>query len=196
MDAIILAGGRSTRMGRDKALLTLAGSTLLQRALDACSVCRTIVVVAPEASAVSLGPRPGLVVTLEDPPFGGPVAGIAAGLAALAEAGPDRDDPWVLLLSVDLVRPAAVVAALRAAERGTAEGICLSDGAFAQHLAAAYHREALSRAAAAVETRDCSVKRLMAPLTLAVVVVPEALTADLDTPQDAVRHAVDDPAPE
>jgi molybdopterin-guanine dinucleotide biosynthesis protein A len=196
MEAIILAGGRSTRMGRDKALLTLAGSTLLQRALDACSGCRTIVVVAPEASAVSLGPRPGLVVTLEDPPFGGPVAGIAAGLAALAEAGPGRDDPWVLLLSVDLVRPAAVVAALLAAERGAAErgaadGICLSDGTFAQHLAAMYHREALSRAVAAVETRNCSVKRLMAPLTLAVVVVPEALTADLDTPQDAVRHALD-----
>ena len=30
----IMAGGRSTRMGRDKALVELGGRTLLQRALD------------------------------------------------------------------------------------------------------------------------------------------------------------------
>jgi len=35
--AFVLAGGRSSRMGRDKALVELAGQSLLQRAVDSTS---------------------------------------------------------------------------------------------------------------------------------------------------------------
>ncbi|MBK8458948.1 MAG: NTP transferase domain-containing protein [Micropruina sp.] len=144
--------------------------------------------VAPEETASSLRSRPGLLVTLEDPPLGGPVAGIAAGLAALEAEGLAPDDPWVLLLSVDLAQPREVVAAVLAADPGTSDGVCLSDGAFPQYLAARYRREALHRALGAVEARNCSVKRLMVPLDLTFVVVSELVSADLDTPADLTRH--------
>ncbi|HRC61654.1 MAG TPA: NTP transferase domain-containing protein, partial [Dehalococcoidia bacterium] len=51
--AIVLAGGRSRRMGRDKAALVLRGRSLLQRALDAVgAVVDEIVVVGAPGRAL------------------------------------------------------------------------------------------------------------------------------------------------
>ncbi len=48
VSAFILAGGRSTRMGSDKALLTLGKQTLLERALHtAAAVANTVFIVGP-----------------------------------------------------------------------------------------------------------------------------------------------------
>lgn len=59
-------------------------------------------------------------LTVEEPAFGGPVAGLAAGLAALP-AIESTDE--VLVLACDLPGPAAAVAVLDAALSGP-EGCC------------------------------------------------------------------------
>ena len=46
--AIILGGGRSARMGRDKRALMLGGRSLLALAVDACAGRDRIVVVTPD----------------------------------------------------------------------------------------------------------------------------------------------------
>lgn len=90
--AIVLAGGASTRFGADKLVADLDGRPLLHHALLAVArvADRIVVVVAPGAPSPAV-PRDlvGLVVVARDEaPFGGPLAGMAAGLAALAALDP------------------------------------------------------------------------------------------------------------
>jgi molybdopterin-guanine dinucleotide biosynthesis protein A len=84
--AIILAGGRSSRMGTSKATLEWHGSTLLRRVtgLVARSVDGPVVVVrAPDQELPALDPA---VEVVSDAREGrGPMQGLAAGLAAVGD---------------------------------------------------------------------------------------------------------------
>lgn len=75
---VILAGGRSRRMGRDKLLLKVGNATLINRVHRAlASYCEEIIVVGPKGY-VPTGAR--LIPDLR--PGEGPLAGIEAGLLA------------------------------------------------------------------------------------------------------------------
>ncbi|MGW0967590.1 NTP transferase domain-containing protein [Streptomyces sp. NPDC002516] len=90
-DAVVLAGGAARRLGgEDKPGVRVGGRTLLDRVLAACAdATRTVVVAGPRPTA-----RP-VEWAREDPPGGGPLAALDAGLR-LTEA------PHVLVLSADL----------------------------------------------------------------------------------------------
>ena len=78
----VMAGGRSARFGRDKALLELAGETLLARAVRRLSqVCDSVVVVGPAERSVAV---PGIRVITDEHPGIGPLGGIATALRATA----------------------------------------------------------------------------------------------------------------
>ena len=78
--AVVLAGGTAARMGGvDKAAVELHGRTLLELALDALVDAAEVVVVAPAPVPTS---RP-VTFVCEDPPRGGPVAGLRTGVDAL-----------------------------------------------------------------------------------------------------------------
>lgn len=181
--AIILGGGRSSRMGRPKRDLVLDGRSLFARAVDACRARTVIVAVTPELPADLHDER--VRRTCEDPPFGGPVAGIAAGLAALPPAEPDDE---VLLLACDLATPAEVVATLDAAPLGE-DGVCLveADGT-PQYLAARYRLSALTRALGAGLARPLGQGDDVraGPASRA----SPGLAADLDTPHEAATAGV------
>jgi molybdopterin-guanine dinucleotide biosynthesis protein A len=75
-DALVLAGGRSRRMGGgDKTRLPIDGTPLLDRVLAALPVDAGVVVVGDERVTA----RPVTWVR-EDPPHAGPAAAVAAGL--------------------------------------------------------------------------------------------------------------------
>lgn len=85
VSAIVLAGGRSSRFGRDKLAEPVGGRTLLQHAIDAVRPFATevIVVAAPDRSPVVEGD----VRLVHDPsPYEGPLMGLAAGLDEAREA--------------------------------------------------------------------------------------------------------------
>ncbi|MDP9482947.1 MAG: molybdenum cofactor guanylyltransferase [Chloroflexota bacterium] len=86
-EGIVLAGGRSSRFGRDKLAEPLDGEPLLWRpirALVAAGCAGIVIVIGPEADDAALPPELGSIVRFaRDPePFGGPLVGLRAGLAA------------------------------------------------------------------------------------------------------------------
>jgi molybdopterin-guanine dinucleotide biosynthesis protein A len=108
---VVLAGGRSSRMGRAKADLDWHGSTLLHRttALLARTVGGPVVVVAaPDQALPDLPPR---VEVVADPVEGlGPMRGLATGLAALRERSPVA---FVCSTDLPFLHPALIATVLR-----------------------------------------------------------------------------------
>jgi molybdenum cofactor guanylyltransferase len=85
---LVLAGGRSARMGTPKAALEWHGSTLLRRTVGIVARATGGPVVVVRARGQHLPSLPAGTVVVDDPRDGkGPVQGIAAGLAALAALG-------------------------------------------------------------------------------------------------------------
>jgi molybdenum cofactor guanylyltransferase len=103
--AVVLAGGRSSRFGSDKLAADFDGRPLLRHAIDGVRAIAgvVVVVVAPGAAP----PLPdGVRVAHDARPFDGPLAGLAAGLAAI---GPDVER--VVVVGGDM--PRLVPAVLR-----------------------------------------------------------------------------------
>lgn len=105
--AIILCGGKSSRMGRDKAMLPFGPECMLQRVLRLVSdvvPLHAIVVVAAPGQALPV--LPGAVrVARDERQDRGPLEGLAAGLRALAG---DVDAVYATSCDVPLLVPAFV----------------------------------------------------------------------------------------
>jgi len=82
---VVLAGGRSSRMGSPKAALEWPGSTLLRRTTSIVARAVTGPVVVVRAPGQELPDLPADVEVVQNPHEGrGPLMGIAVGLEALA----------------------------------------------------------------------------------------------------------------
>lgn len=121
----VLCGGRSRRMGTDKALLPVDGVPMARRVADAVLAAGAAEVLAIGGDASGLGAL-GLRVVPDDMPGAGP---LPATTTALRAAG----QPVVLVVSCDLVAPsppamAAVAASLGAAAPEVHAAVPLVDG--------------------------------------------------------------------
>ncbi len=181
-DAIVLAGGRGSRLGApSKPEFVLGGRRLVDVALSAVREARRIVLVGP-------GPAPkDVLLTREHPPFGGPVEAVAAGFVAL----PDHA-AWTVLLACDLPGAEAGVARLLAADPEPADdGVCLVDGdGRLQWLLGCYRTDALAqRLANRGDPPLTAMYRLLEPLHLLGLETVPTVTDDIDTPADVARWA-------
>lgn len=148
--AVLLAGGRSTRMGRDKATLIIEGQPLWQRQLA------TLRALNPTELFIS-GRRDGPyadagVEIIEDAiPGLGPLAGIAAALRR-------AESPLVLVLAIDLPAMTAdfLVTLLR-----VGCSVVLQHAGYFEPLAAVYPKCALSIAEEQLQEKDYSVQRFV-----------------------------------
>ncbi|WP_050347636.1 molybdenum cofactor guanylyltransferase [Arsenicicoccus sp. oral taxon 190] len=175
--AVVLCGGTSVRMGgTDKTSAQLGGTTVLDLLLDHLPQEWTVVCVGTERPTS----RP-VTWTREDPPLGGPAAGIATG-AALSEnpvtvvvAG---DQPF----AGDAAQP--LVQALAAAGPGVQAVALIDDTGRLQPLLAAYDTLSL-RSTFPPGTSDVSVHRTVATLRMDGITPPSThVLLDVDTPQD------------
>ncbi|MFD7294280.1 DUF6457 domain-containing protein [Streptomyces sp. NPDC059897] len=124
-DAIVLAGGGARRLGgADKPGVRVGGRALLDRVLHACAGARATVVVAEPRDTG----RP-VVWAREEPPGGGPLAALEAGIRGL-EAAEAPAAESVLVLSADLpfLGEPTVRRLLAALEGDAADGALLPDG--------------------------------------------------------------------
>ncbi|WP_159716969.1 MULTISPECIES: molybdenum cofactor guanylyltransferase [Actinomyces] len=194
LDAVVLAGGTARRLGGvSKPDVLLAGRRLLDHVLEGIGALRAsggippgrTVVVAPGEVALPAG----VLRALEDPPLGGPVAGIAAGLEALAAGGgPVGAAPVTAVLTCDAPgAPAALPALLGAllAKRAGAgvDGACARDGDHTQYLLGVYRTPALRGAVApgGRALRDIAVRRALGALRVREVTGTAGAARDLDT---------------
>lgn len=187
-DLVVLAGGRGSRLGgADKGALVVGGQTLLERLVGGVDLGGDVVVVQPGAlpdGLVAAGGR-RLLVALEDPPDGGPVAGIEAGLVALGQGAA----AWVAVVAVDQPRAVEALRALAAELPEVGEEVDavshVDASGHRQWLLALYRSSALAAALDALEsTRDTSVRRLVSGLTWAEVERGAEHVGDVDTWED------------
>ncbi|WP_440099189.1 molybdenum cofactor guanylyltransferase [Streptosporangium sp. H16] len=209
-DACILAGGLARRLGgRDKPGLHVSGRPLVESVAAAVPGAARLIVVGP--------PRPGLpraIFRREDPPGGGPVPALRAGLAEVTA-------PWVALLAADLpfltaehvnalldaagagdgrdtapyagTGPSPGGAGTRAGEAGgpRAGAVLLDDGGREQWLAGVWHARSLARALARYEGR--SLHGLLAPLAPVTLHLTGQPWFDCDTMDDLQRARTVEP---
>jgi molybdenum cofactor guanylyltransferase len=132
---IVLAGGRSSRMGTPKAALEWHGSTLLRRTVGIVARVSDGPVVVVRAPGQALPELPATVEVADDPREGlGPVQGLAAGLAAVADRA---EAAFVCSTDLPFLHPAFVRRVLRAVADGADVGLPIARG-YPQPLAAAY----------------------------------------------------------
>jgi molybdopterin-guanine dinucleotide biosynthesis protein A len=156
-DGVVLAAGRSTRMGRDKALLGVDGIPLWQRQRD--------VLAGAGAAEIFLSARPdqewvrhavGFTAVLHDAqPNCGPMVGIAAALERTVCG-------HVAVLAIDLpaMKPEWFAELFACCPPGV--GIVGRRGEFFEPLAAIYPSELKWRAWEALARSDYSLQRLIA----------------------------------
>ncbi|MGH3911536.1 MAG: NTP transferase domain-containing protein [Pseudonocardiaceae bacterium] len=135
---VVLAGGRSSRMGTAKAALEWHGSTLLRRTLGVLLRAVDGPVLVVRAPGQALPEIPPQVQIAEDPREGlGPLQGIAAGLAALACGDARVDAAFVCSTDLPFLHPAFVRRVLSALT-GDAEVVLPVARGYPQPLAAVY----------------------------------------------------------
>jgi molybdenum cofactor guanylyltransferase len=178
---IVLAGGRSARMGTAKAALEWHGSTLLRRTVGIISRVTDGPVVVVRAAGQALPALPSHIEVVDDPREGmGPVQGLAAGLAAIAGRA---EITFVSSTDLPFLHPAFVRRVLRAAQEGADVGLPLARG-FPQPLAASY-RTAL----APIAERLVAQRRLRPAFLFEECAVSRLSEADLR--EDPVLAALD-----
>jgi molybdopterin-guanine dinucleotide biosynthesis protein A len=188
--AFILTGGRSSRMGSDKALLSWAGETLLQRTLAvACQACDTVFLCGARELYGSFAE------VIEDAePGRGPLSGIQAALHAT------RTD-LNLILSVDLPLMTAefLLWLLTQAQSGQQCITAPEAQGRLQPLCAVYRHELASIVDQALAEGDLKVTRLFSRTSTRIIAERElraagfdpAIFTNVNTPEDykSLQHS-------
>ncbi|GAB3562774.1 molybdenum cofactor guanylyltransferase [Spelaeicoccus albus] len=184
LGVIVLAGGQSSRMrGQDKMTARFGSDTVLNMCLTNVAgqfPDSPIIVVGPYRELPAEMPESRVTRVREDPPGGGPVPAIRAGMDAVPSdaalvavlAGDMPEAPAVL---GDLVQPLATYDNLDVA-------VARAGGAV-QPLLAVYRRRTLAGVLAA-DSSLRTARSLLTGLRHRFVEVPERLCYDIDTPED------------
>jgi molybdopterin-guanine dinucleotide biosynthesis protein A len=184
VDAVILAGGQSTRMGADKAALRVSGRTLLEWVAEA-AVAATGAAWVIGREAPDGWPLESVRFATDDPPGRGPLSGLAT---ALGRTGAD-----VLLLACDA--PAVTAESIawllgQALQSPAADGVVGTRGGRLEPFFAVYRRAVAGRLRARLAGSDLSLHGLIEAGAFDRVEVPRAFAdrlVNVNHPEDLAR---------
>ncbi len=170
--ALVLCGGSSRRLGRDKLAEPLGPASVLDTTLAGLPREWPVVAVGPERPTSRT-----VTWTVERPPGGGPLAAVAAGVAATTTE-------LVVVLAGDLpfAGPWAERLASALDAQPPLDAVAATDGSRANPLLAAYRTEAVRRVLPG-DPRHGRARALLDALEHGSLAVPEADAADVDTPE-------------
>ena len=192
LSVLILAGGQSTRMGTDKALVCWQGIPLLRRVCTvAQDCCASVAVLTPWPQRyVEIVPEP-IQLWQETEPGQGPLVGLNQGLSRITT-------PWVLLLACDL--PCLVPEVLRgwmaqldAAEPAQLASVPYGAGRW-EPLCGFYRRSAQGALKQYIDQGGRSFQGWLAQVPVQAIAVDAAITPmfwNCNTPED-LTHEVSD----
>lgn len=160
LTAFVLAGGKSSRMGRDKALLEFGGGTLLARAMNiAAQAADHVRIVGSPAKYEGFGE------VVEDTfPERGPLGGIHAALSSTA-----TDLNLILAVDTPFMDPAFLRYLVEQARVGGALVVVPRIGGRFQPLCAIYRRAFGDMARRALEAGQNKIDLLFAPATTHII---------------------------
>jgi molybdenum cofactor guanylyltransferase len=164
LTAFILAGGRSSRMGRDKAFLELGGRSLLDRATElASSVTPTVRIVGPQERFLTVAH------TIEDVfPGSGPLGGIHAALTRT-----ETELNLVLAVDMPFVERGFLAYLISQASQVAALVTVPQAGGGWQPLCAVYRRDFAAIAEGALRKRKNKIDALFGNVDTRVIAEPE-----------------------
>ncbi|MGE5585003.1 MAG: molybdenum cofactor guanylyltransferase [Bacillota bacterium] len=158
--AVVLAGGKATRMGCEKALISFGGRPLVEHVVARVRPLAAKVLVVTSGregrDSVAFLERPGAVEVVTDlVPRGGPLAGIHAGLVA------SRAERCVVV-GCDMPFLSAPLLAHLAGRLAGADAVVprMASSGFVEPLAAAYSRSCISAIERLLSAGACRVARL------------------------------------
>jgi len=163
--AIVLSGGTNKRFGADKSQAILHGATLLDHVVS---------FIPQEIKRVIVGKD-----VFEEPPLGGPVAGIARGLQEI-------DTEFVAVAAVDMPYGSSLFAQLLESIKNDAAMPVDAEG-FKQPLCGIYRRDSLLAAIEKLgDPHGQSMRALCDLLVIDEVQVDARALIDIDTPADLI----------
>jgi molybdopterin-guanine dinucleotide biosynthesis protein A len=182
--AIILAGGDSQRMGRDKANLLLGEQTLLQHVIATMQQIFPHVIISVRQSR----PEINLPQVCDDRTNAGPLAGLAASMGHVTT-------PWVFAVACDMPFVVPAMVRLIAGYRSEHQAVVPVVHGHPQPLAAFYASSCLTALRENLSAQDGSLRGVLKRLDVRYVDEAEMLDADprlrsffdLDTPLDIVQ---------
>jgi molybdopterin-guanine dinucleotide biosynthesis protein A len=173
----VLAGGLSSRMGRDKALLEIDGVPLVVRtAREVCRAAGSATLVAPPERYARLG----WPIIADRRPGTGPLGGIETALSATTAE-------WNLVVACDMphLRASFLTELLRQSQRRAPDCLLVVRNGLPEPLLAVYRRTCLTAVAAALDAGVRKVTNALGSLQVIHFNIDDPLlTVNLNSPED------------